>query len=142
MARGYQEQSVHDSLVRMMVSYFSTLGYLNIRADLENFSRPDKIWWQARANQPFIPDLTCQMNNLQRTQIVMEAETCDSLSLDHTRQQFALFSAHAIQYKKEFHVAVPRLCNWGGRNVTGEQVVKHFANEWKVTVHGIWWPSS
>jgi hypothetical protein len=139
--RSYEEQSVHDSLVRMMVNYYSTQGCLNIHADLENLSRPMKFYWTGRESETFIPDLTCQKNDLRRTEIILEAETCESLGSDHTRQQFQLFSANALHHGKEFHVVVPRLCSVDGRIVTAESLVKHNAATWNVTVHRIWWPS-
>jgi hypothetical protein len=140
--RTYEEQSVHDSLVRMMVNYYSTQGYSNIRADLESFARPEKFFWQGRQNETFIPDLTCQKNDAQKTQIILEAETCESIGLEHTRQQWQLFSATAIQYRKEFHVVVPRLCRVGGLIVSSEPLVQQSAREWGVTIHQIWWPSA
>lgn len=139
--RTYQEQSTHDSLVRMMLNYYATQGYLNILADLESCSRPGKLWWNTKENEPFIPDLTCQKNDAKGTEIILEAETCESLGLDHTRQQFQLFSANARQYGKEFHVAVPRLCSEGGNIVTGQSLVRRYAAAWRITVHRIWWPS-
>jgi hypothetical protein len=139
--RTYTEQSEHDSLVRMMLNYYSTQGYVNIRADLEGCSRPDKFYWNGRENETFIPDLTCQKNDPKRTQIILEAETCESLGLDHTRQQFKLFSANARQYGKEFHVAVPRRCSLDGRIVTSESLIHEYCRAWNVTVHKIWWPS-
>lgn len=139
--RTYERQSEHDSLVRMMVNYYATQGYLSIRADLENSSRPEKIWWSGRENQAYIPDVTCNMNDRVRTTIILEAETCETLGSDHTRAQWSLFSAHAIQIGGQFHVAVPRLCSYNNRNVTGESLVRMFANQWGVTVHRTWWPS-
>jgi hypothetical protein len=139
--RTYEEQSAHDSLVRMMVNYYSTQGCVNIRADLENFSRPVAIYWKRREQERFIPDVTCQKNDLKKTQIILEAETCESLGSDHTRQQFELYSAHAAQFGKEFHVAVPRLCSLGGNIVTGQSLVQRHAAAWRVTIHKIWWPS-
>jgi hypothetical protein len=139
--RTYEEQSTHDSLVRMMLNYYATQGYLNICADLENCSRPAKFYWQGRPNYAFIPDLTCQKNDPKGTQIILEAETCESLGEDHTREQFQLFSANALQHGKEFHVAVPRLCSVGGNVVTSQSLIRRFATTWNVTVHKIWWPS-
>jgi hypothetical protein len=139
--RTYQDQSEHDSLVRMMVNYFSTQGYLNIRADLDGFTRPDKLYWKGRENEPLIPDLTCQMNDPQRTQIILEAETCQSIGSDHTCEEWKLFSACATQFGKQFHVVVPRQCSVSGQYMDGGSLVHRFANLWGVIVHQIWWPS-
>ncbi len=140
-ARAYEQQGVHDSLVRMMAAHFATLGYLAIHADIQGYGRPAKIYWTGKEHEAYIPDLTCQKNDLQRTPIILEAETCGSLHLEHTKQQWTLFNAHALGNNGAFHVVVPRLCESGGQNVSGTDLVKQVASAWNVTVHEVWVPS-
>jgi len=141
VGRTYEQQSAHDSLVRMMAAYFSTLGYSALRADLNGYPRPTKIWWTGRESEAHIPDLTCFKNDPQQTPIILEAETCESVGLEHTRQQWLLFSAHARAIKGEFHVVVPRICYRGTQPVTGQALVEEYGRAWGLTFGGIWWQS-
>lgn len=132
------EQMAHDSLIRMMVKYFERLGYTEIRAEIPGYSPPEEIYWTNRPGQRYRPDLTCRMNNATRTLIILEAETCNSLTGTHTTEQFRIFSAHARNNSGEFHVVVPRVC----RYETGEECTRRFATSINVRIDRIWWPSA
>ena len=124
-----------------MVSHFATLGYLAIRADIQGYSRPDKIYWTERKKEAFIPDITCYKNDVERTPIVLEAEICESLGLEHSRRQWQLFSTHALNVNGEFHIVVPRVCKRDNSYISGNDLVKEWAKAWNVVVPQIWVPS-
>ncbi len=98
------ETEQHQRLIRMMADEFRRQGYTNIKADLEGFALPDPVI-DGRGNQ-YIPDLTCNKNDPSRTRILLEGETCDTISDSHTQAQWRAF-AHA---KGEFHLVVPTTC--------------------------------
>lgn len=138
MTRNFAQQTEHDSLVKMMARHFASLGYLNIRADIDGYDRPESVYWKNTPNVKHIPDLTCNNNNEARTSIILEAETCDSLGNDaHTAEQWNLFSAHALSLKGEFHVVVPRIC----AELSGYDRAQELADTLEIKITTIWIPS-
>ena len=119
-----------------MATYFSGLGYTAIKADIEGYSTPDAIWWTNKPQEQKIPDLTCFKNDAEKTFIILEAETCSSLSTDHTQDQWKLFSSSAKKNNGEFHVVVPKVCG----EDEGKLLVEKLAEQIGVTVDSIWWP--
>lgn len=138
MSKSFNEQTEHDSLVKMMARYFATLGYLNIRADIEGHRKPESIYWKNRPNVKYIPDLTCNKNDEGKTYVILEAETCDSLTdTAHTAEQWKLFSARARRLKGEFHVVVPRICG----ELSGSDRAQELADNLEIKITTIWMPS-
>jgi hypothetical protein len=107
MIRNAKESEEHISLIKMMANHFSKLGYLNIRADLPGFTKPEAVQY---GQKEFIPDLTCNKNDSGKP-VIMEAETCDSIDDTHTRDQWTAFRASANKKNGEFHIVVPISCN-------------------------------
>jgi hypothetical protein len=124
----------------MMANHFQTLGYTGMRADLKGYSEPQLIWWTGREQDAYRPDLTCLKNDAKRTQIILEAETCETIGIEHTRQQWRLFSARAKAIGGEFHVVVPKFCVRHGQQIAGGTLVTELAAEWGITVNRKWWP--
>jgi len=125
----------------MMANHFLTLGYLGILADLKGYNEPGLIWWTGRQQDAYRPDLICTKNDSVGTQIILEAETCESIGTEHTRRQWTLFSARAKQIGGEFHVVVPKLCLRNNQFITGAALVAEVEAAWGITVHRKWWPS-
>ena len=137
MRRLAVEQTEHDELVRMMANYFKSLGYTEIRADIPEYETPAEIHWTNQPQQRYRPDLTCRMNDTARTLIILEAEICNSLTGEHTTQQFRIFRANATQNRGQFHVVVPRVCG----TESGNDRATRFCNRIEIRVDHIWWPS-
>ncbi len=124
-----------------MATYFQTLGYTALFADLAGYSEPGLIWWTGKEHDAYKPDLTCTKNDGRGTPIILEAETCETLFIDHTMQQWKLFSARAKQIGGEFHVVVPKHCVRNQQWVTGLALVSEAEAQWGITVHHKWWPN-
>ena len=139
--RTFEDKGNHDALVRMMAKYFSSLGYTGIKADLEGYSSPDAIWWKNRPQEQKIPDLTCFKNDDKRTLLILEAETCPTLTTEHTAEQWKLFQANAKHNNGEFHVVVPRTCFFGNKPIEGNELAKKVADQLGITIDMIWRPS-
>lgn len=98
MNRTAKSQTDHDTLVKRVVNHLEEKGYRNICADLAGYTRPELI---EGTKQDHIPDVTADG-------VIVEVETADSVSSDHTASQFYLFADHAAKNGKEFWVVVPK----------------------------------
>lgn len=130
MTREPAESREHKSLVRMMLNYFRNQGYTNLKADLEGETSPEQI-------DDHIPDLTCNKNDLERTFIVLEAETCGTIFDEHTEAQWKTFYRKAREVEGEFHLVVPRACN----DDSGRTLARQRLTQLGITAHTIWIPS-
>ena len=135
MARPVSENTDHTQLILMMVQYFKSLGYTNIKADITGWSKPEGIYWMSNPNNVYYPDLTC--NDTDGIPIILEAETCGSLYDSHTHEQFSIFRAHATNNHGRFEVVVPRLC--AGRNA--RDLITQQAKNWGIHLDNVWTPS-
>ena len=139
--RTFEDKGSHDALVRMMANYFNSLGYTGIKADLEGYPTPSAVWWTSKPQEQKIPDLTCFKNDAKRTLIILEGETCPTLTTEHTAEQWKLFQAHAKHNNGEFHVVVPRTCLLGNKSIEGNELAKKVADQLGITIDMIWRPS-
>ena len=94
----------HDRLIRMMANHFASLGYTEIKAHVSGYNRPDEIYGH-------FPDVACRKNDVKRTPIILEAETCDTIFHEHTDGQWKTFYNEAKRSDGEFHIIVPKTCN-------------------------------
>lgn len=95
--RTFEAQSEHDELVLRVVNHLTSRGCRNIRADLPGFPQPFLI---EGTKQDHIPDVTADG-------VVVEVETADTITADHTTSQWSLFADHASKTGQEFWVVVP-----------------------------------
>lgn len=125
------ESQEHKNLVEMMFNYFVKQGYTNLKADLEGKTQPDQIG-------KHIPDLTCNKNDTKKTFIILEAETCSTISDEHTESQWKTFYNKAKEIDGEFHIVVPKTCN----NSSGRTLAEQRLKELGISADTIWTPSS
>jgi hypothetical protein len=130
------EISEHDQLILMMARYFNQLGYTDIKADIPGWTKPDYIYWTNNPNNWYYPDLTCLDKS--GISIILEAETCNTLNDEHTKEQFEIFRARANKINGRFEVVVPRICN----ESNGRDLIQKIANSWGIRLDNIWTPSS
>ncbi|MDH4028760.1 MAG: hypothetical protein OEU95_08015 [Nitrospirota bacterium] len=91
-------------MVRKAVDFLRDLGYTGIRADIHGFDKPRERNWKGQLNG-HIPDIEAQGNG---KPYLFEVETSDSITDQHTADQWKLFAAHAKINSGEFWVIVPR----------------------------------
>lgn len=99
-----KSQSDHDGLVQNLVSHLTANGYSDIKADLTGHTQPATIHWTGKEQSGHIPDATATKDG---TPYLFEVETDDSITDDHTEDQWKLFAANAKQHNKTFVVLVP-----------------------------------
>jgi len=116
MEREKEEQNAHDSMLRTRANNLKKEGYA-VKADLEEYEeKPEEINGK-------IPDITATKDN---EEIIVEVETCESCTLEHTKEQYEAFSSVS---GAEFHVVIPERCY---------EKAKAKAEEWGIKVDQ-WW---
>ena len=125
--RTLAESEKHKKMVRMMLNHFKDQGYSNLKADRENETLPDQIG-------DHVPDLTCCKNDEKRILIIVEAETCDTMSHEHTEDQWKAFYRKSREVNGEFHLAVPRVCNGD----SGQALANQRLDELNIKAHKVW----
>ena len=130
------EIAEHDQLVLMMARYFKEHGFTDIKADIPGWKKPESIYWTNSPQKKYHPDLTCY--DPKGVYVVLEAETCSTLSDQHTEEQFRIFRAHATNVNGRFEVVVPRSCQG---NEIGKQKIKSIASNWGIVLDAVWTPS-
>jgi hypothetical protein len=131
MHRSLDEAIEHNRLVYLMALHFKKLGHQKVRADLKKWEKPDPIY-SPNSYKRFIPDITC---SYQDTFIILEAETCTTLNKAETREQFAVFRAHADMISGRFEVVVPKICK-----SSGKIEMQNIARGWNIHLDNIWIP--
>lgn len=129
VTRTLTESEEHRSLIRMMLNYFRRQGYINLKADLVGENTPDPVG-------EHIPDLTCNKNDPNRTFIILEAETCATISDEHTDSQWRTFYREARRLGGEFHLTVPRMCE----QTFGDTLARQRLRELGISADHIWHP--
>lgn len=101
------DQSQHERMVYAVAMRLDSEGFNEIKADVEGYELPDKIWWESAEHKPHIPDITASKDS---TSYFFEVETSDTIFVPESVVQWKLFSAHAIHINGKFIVVVPEGC--------------------------------
>ena len=118
--RSSLSETTHETLVRRAAVHLRQHMQPDVRADLPDGVRPDRIVW-TKTQQGHIPDVT-------GGQYIIEVETSETLAIEHTREQCMLFSVFAReQQKKIFVVVVPM-----GYQTTMELQLRAWGIVWEV----------
>jgi hypothetical protein len=120
-----QNQPAHDSIVQALTTALPKHGYENVKADLPGHTKPLLIHWKGK-QEGHIPDVTATKDG---KGYIFEVETADTITIQHTVEQWKLFAASADLNNKEFVVVVPTGCG----EVAREQVkqLKLTASVWE-----------
>ncbi|MBI5639899.1 MAG: hypothetical protein HZA17_05690 [Nitrospirae bacterium] len=113
--RSANAQSLHDYMVKLRANALLADGY-SVSADLPGFPQPPEI-------RGHIPDIYAVKSS---SKIISEAETCDTICSEHTRDQYTVFSNVP---GSEFHVIVPHSCL---------EKAQGCATQWRIRVDR-WW---
>jgi len=106
-----KSQADHDRIVARLAEFFRREGFSDIRADVEGYPKPDKIYWPDSI-KGHVPDVLADW-------ALVEVETEDSIEHKHTEDQWTLFSAYALEHNLSFYVVVP-----AGREATAKARVQ------------------
>ena len=98
-----RSQTEHDRLVEYVAKLLVGRGYQNVRADYPGFDPPKKIVWQS-SGEGDLPDVTGVKNGFK----VFEVESKDSITDEHTAEQWKLFASYAENNEVIFYVVFPK----------------------------------
>ena len=98
------ELSEHDLMVFSLVEQLKNENNSSIKADLNDYDKPDGIHWRNNIPRLF-PDVTARKND---TFFIFAVETVDSLSEDHSHHQRLTFSEFARNTNSVFGLVVPK----------------------------------
>lgn len=115
LERQGDDKNLHNEIIRTLASTLENQGY-SIKADhIQDYPSPTEV-------NGHIPDIIA--TSFQK-RIIVEVETCESISKEHTLSQFRAFSNTG----SEFHVTVPDSCL---------DTAKHQVRDWNIRVDH-WW---
>ncbi|MFC1476337.1 hypothetical protein ACFL5S_00065 [Fibrobacterota bacterium] len=101
-----KDQKKHDAMINYIATVLKRAGYIDIKADLPKYKKPDKILWRNTERGDY-PDITGFKNGVRN---IIEIETEDTLTEEHIREQWILFSRFAAKTNALFYVFVPAGC--------------------------------
>jgi hypothetical protein len=103
MARSPESQSIHDNMVGKVVTHLANKNFTGIQVDhLIGYQQPAKIIWKGQA-EGHIPDVTTTGPQ----KLILEVETAETITETHTKDQWKLFAAHAVNIGGEFWAVIP-----------------------------------
>ncbi|HVE81301.1 MAG TPA: hypothetical protein VND93_00570 [Myxococcales bacterium] len=88
-----------------MAEYFRTLGYTDIKARLPGFVPPPVLSGTIEDHRP---DFTCRQSDRERTPIILEVVTPQSVGEPTADNRWSLLSSAARLYNAELHFVVPK----------------------------------
>ena len=118
MVRSSESESIHKNLIVAMVKLFVDKGY-TVKADHISYEGgiPDDYGGKR-------PDIYAIKNDKEK--FFLEAETCDSISSQESKEQWQVFSS---KIDVKFWMIVPKECL---------KELKEKLDEWKITVDSIY----
>ena len=99
------DEAQRRRMLWLMTEYFRTLGVTDIKARLPGFVPPPVL---AGTLEDHRPDLTCRQSNAQKTPVLLEVVTPQSLEDPGLENRWSLLSSAAKPYSAELHFVVPR----------------------------------
>lgn len=100
-----RNQAEHDRLVEYVAKLLKGRNYRDVRADLSGYTIPRKIIWEKKG-EGYVPDVTGYSTEMR----IFEAETSDSITDEHTADQWKLFASYAETNKAMFFIVFPKGC--------------------------------
>jgi len=110
------DEEVHREMMKTVLKEFTKQGFTNMRANVENMTAPEKIGGYA-------PDLTCNRKDMQRGFVILEVETCNTMTQVQSEEKWRAFCEKSKEMTGEFHLAVPKFCNGNsGRTLANQRL--------------------
>jgi len=94
----------------LMVEYFRTLGYSDLKARLPGHTAPALLNGTLEDHRP---DLTCRQDDSARTPVLLEVVLPEAVEAPETENRWSLLASAARLYAAELHFVVPRWTHAG-----------------------------
>jgi hypothetical protein len=95
----------------LMVEYFRTLGYSDVKARLPGHTTPAVLNGTLEDHRP---DLTCRQADSARTPVLLDVVLPHELDAPASESRWSLLASAARLYSAELHFVVPRWTARGG----------------------------
>ncbi len=89
----------------LMVEYFRTLGYSDVKARLPGHTAPAVLNGTLEDHRP---DLTCRQGDTARTPVLLEVVLPEEVEAAASENRWSLLASAARLYSAELHFVVPR----------------------------------
>ena len=89
----------------LMVEYFRTLGYSDVKARLPGHSAPNVLSGTLEDHRP---DLTCRQADREKTPVLLEVVLPETVDDPASENRWSLLASAARLYAAELHFVVPR----------------------------------
>jgi hypothetical protein len=94
----------------LMVEYFRTLGYSDVKARLPGHSSPNVLNGTLEDHRP---DLTCRQADRGKTPVLLEVVLPETVDDPASENRWSLLASAARLYSAELHFVVPRWTRLG-----------------------------
>lgn len=130
-----QDLAAHHKILEQALDKFGRMGYKDLFAMLPGHRKPKPI---SGIKGMQIPDLTCRKRDPERTQIVLDVATCDSIWAESKSERWTLFLDFCEKTSSEFHIAVPQVCELSdGKRISGEELLALRFQELGIAMKGV-----
>lgn len=99
-----QDQLHHDAIVLFVARELEKDRFKDVKADVPDFPEPEAIQLD-HAGIGHLPDVTAVRSGLLH---IYEVETPDTVSINHTQEQWKIFATYAKEHGAKFTIVVPR----------------------------------
>ena len=100
------EDDERRRLLWLMAEYFRTLGYTDLKARLPGYVPPPVLSGTLEDHRP---DFTCRQTDNNKTPIILEVVTRNTVDEAAAENRWSLLSSAAKLYNAELHFVVPKL---------------------------------
>jgi hypothetical protein len=94
----------------LMVEFFQTLGYSDVKARLPGLSTPNVLNGTIEDHRP---DLTCRQGDRGKTPLLLEVVVPEAVDDPASENRWSLLASAARLYSAELHFVVPRWTRLG-----------------------------
>lgn len=121
------DEEVHREMMKTVLNEFTKQGFTNLQANFEGMTTPEKIG-------NYIPDLTCNRKDKQHEFVILEVETCNTMTQEQSEEKWRAFCEKSKEMAGEFHLAVPKFCNGN----SGQTLVNQILERARIKAHYVW----
>jgi len=104
------EEGARRRFLWLMVEYFRTLGYSDVKARLPGHSAPNVLNGTLEDHRP---DLTCRQADRSKTPMLLEVVLPETVDDPSSENRWSLLASAARLYAAELHFVVPRWTRLG-----------------------------
>ena len=114
-----KDNEVHMEMMKTVLKEFTKERATNVRANFDDMTVPEKI-------DEFTPDLTFNSSGKNRKFVILEVETCHTITQPQSERKWRIFQEKAKETAGEFHLAVPKFCSGNSGRTLANQKLEEY----------------